>query len=244
MTVAMSTNILMNDNGVVLVGNNNIYSLLIDRGQNLVNQELNSSLNKALDMFGKQNHSKALVITGKGKFFSNGLDLDALSNEMIEEFWKVLARILVMDCRTVAAINGHAFGAGLFLALACDYRVMRTQKGYLNWPEVNLGMPLAIGFAELTKAKVKSHHVLREGVLTGKRYNSTDALNAGLIDDECPIEDLLNRSVSLARKGFPESLKAINFNPESFRRMKIELYNDAYHGLTTGKVDTFPTSRL
>eukprot|EP00547_Thalassionema_nitzschioides_P004284 CAMPEP_0194221778 /NCGR_PEP_ID=MMETSP0156-20130528/31335_1 /TAXON_ID=33649 /ORGANISM="Thalassionema nitzschioides, Strain L26-B" /LENGTH=242 /DNA_ID=CAMNT_0038952303 /DNA_START=85 /DNA_END=813 /DNA_ORIENTATION=+ len=238
-------NVLLDDNGIMLSRNNNIYMLIMGRGQNLVNNELVSSLNKALDMLEQQQqHSKALIITAKGKFFSNGLDLDALSNAMIEGFWKVLARILVMDCRTVAAINGHAFGAGLFLALACDYRVMRTQRGYINWPELNLGMPLSIGFAELTKAKVKSHRVLREGVLAGKRYDSADALEAGLVDKECPVEELLHCAQSLAIEGLPESLHITNFNPDSFRQMKIELYSDAYRSLTTHKVDTHPTSRL
>lgn len=239
-------NTLLDDNGVTLLEkDSNIYVLIMDRGPNLVNEELTSSLNKALDILEQQQQqSKALIVTAKGKFFSNGLDLDALSNDMIEGFWKVLARVLVMNCRTVAAINGHAFGAGLFLALACDYRVMRTQRGYINWPELNLGMPLSIGFAELTKAKVKSHEILREGVLTGKRYDSANALDAGLVDRECPIEELLNHAEVLAREGLPKNLKTTNFNPDSFRQMKIELYTDAYRSLTTDKVDTPPTSRL
>ena len=47
----------------------------------------------------------------------------------------------------VAAINGHAFGAGVFLALACDWRLMRTERGFLNFPELNLGMRLSKAFA-------------------------------------------------------------------------------------------------
>jgi enoyl-CoA hydratase/carnithine racemase len=78
----------------------------------------------------------------------------------------------------VAALNGHAFGAGLFMALACDYRAMRTERGFICFPELNLGdaclsllapmppaslnepaarsgMRLSKAFAELAKVRVE-----------------------------------------------------------------------------------------
>ena len=250
----MAPNPLFEDSGVTLTTSSNANGVLIltlDRKQNVFNPELIASLNAALDVVDENDHPKALVITGNGKFFSNGLDLAFLQsksteqvNEMIESAWRVLGRILVMDCRTVAAINGHAFGAGLFLALACDFRVMRTKRGYLNWPELNLGMRLAKGFAELTKAKVTDPKLLREGVLCGKRYSSSEALQRCLVDEECSIEDLLIKAEKIATAGFAENLKLQFFNPDSFQEMKIELYTDAYRALTLGKVDLLPQSRL
>lgn len=41
---------------------------------------------------------------------------------------------------TIAWINGHAFGAGVFLALAHDYRIQNPAKGFLCLPEVDMGM--------------------------------------------------------------------------------------------------------
>jgi len=155
-----------------------------------------------------------------------------------------LARLLVMDCRTVAAINGHAFGAGLFLALACDYRLMRTSRGYLCWPEANLGMRLDKGFSELTKAKVTDPAVVRDGVLTGKRYGSGTALKAKLIDAEYPMEHLEEQGTALAKQGLPENLGLRYFNPETYKIIKIELYVDAYRALTSGKFNALPESRL
>lgn len=73
---------------------------------------------------------------------------------------------------TVACINGHAYGAGLFLALICDYRIMRADRGkvvgdtqakntilmqmnhcpgFLCFPEVSLGLPLGPQFAAVAK---------------------------------------------------------------------------------------------
>jgi enoyl-CoA hydratase/carnithine racemase len=271
MTTAVPNTILFEDNGISLTAspatNNNtdnsrILTLLLDRATNVFNPSLVQSLELALSQVEQAEHPKALIITGKGKFFSNGLDLAFLQSLQshpskqqrnqqkqlfIESVWKVLARILVMDCRTVAAMNGHAYGAGLFLALACDFRIMRTNRGYLNWPEVNLGMPLGKGFAELTKAKVTGD-VIREGVLCGKRYSSGDALQSGVIDQECPMEELERHAEACAVAGLPANLKAQFFNPASFRQMKQELYSDAYQALVstsnTTSMTTGPASRL
>jgi len=235
-----------------------IYTIRMNRGPNVVNPEFVDALSTVIDQFETMDHPKSLIVTGGGgtgsdsKFFSNGLDLSFLtkSNEhekgkLIESFWKqILSRLLVMDCRTVAVINGHAFGAGLFIALGCDYRIMRTQRGYLCWPEINLGMRLAKGFSELTKAKITNHAIIREGVLTAKRYGSNDALSAGIIDHEYPTDELEHRGVLLAKAGLPKQLQLQNFNPTSYQQIKIELYSDAYRALTMAKYNSLPESRL
>mmetsp|Transcript_6372 Transcript_6372/g.9113 ORF Transcript_6372/g.9113 Transcript_6372/m.9113 type:complete len:122 (+) Transcript_6372:99-464(+) len=121
---------------------------------------------------------------------------------------------------------------------------MRTKRGFLNFPELNLGMRLGKGFAELSKAKITSPQVLREGVLTGKRYDSHSALKAGLVDGECSVEMLAERAESLALQGLPDELGAKFFDATSFQQMKMELYSDAYRTLTTAKVESLPESRL
>lgn len=245
-----SSSTLFDRNGILVKQDaSGIYTIVLDRFENRFNPRLTRDLSDALSLVENGVHPKALVITGKGKFFSNGLDIDWMTKyvsetpKMIEDVWGVLARILVLDCRTVAAINGHAFGAGLFLALACDFRIMRTERGFVNFPEVNLGMKLAKGFAELAKAKC-SKKTLREGVLTAKRYTSGEAVTAGLIDIECPLDKLEETARSVASAGFPESLKLANFNPKSFSKIKIELYTDAYRALTMGKASSLSHSRL
>ena len=196
--------------------------------------------------------------TTAAKFFSNGLDLEWMlqagnknssnnnnkkttdpTSQLIESFnSQILARLLILPFRTIAAINGHCIGAGLFLSLACDYRVMRTERGYIQWPEANLGMRLTKGFMELSKAKigtaastrriindnkevsldsrkgglvVDDHHVLREGILTAKRYTSTEAFHAGIIDVECNIDELYNVSFNLAKKGIARIIGGYEF---------------------------------
>ncbi|CAM9439514.1 unnamed protein product [Heterosigma akashiwo] len=244
--------ILYEDNGITLTAlPSNVLFLVLGRGQNVFNPALVSSLNASLDKVEEQEHPKALVITAEGKFYSNGLELEFLQSnsasqvgQFVESVWRLLSRILVIDCRTVAAINGHAIGAGLFLALACDYRIMCTERGILWWPELNLGIALRKGFAELTKAKVQDPRTLREGVLTGKRYSSSEALESGLIDLECPVKELLSQAEEMSEAGLPQNLGLANFSPKSFHRMKIEIYTDAFRALAYGQFDSPPQSRL
>ena len=158
---------LLDSDGVTLTDSEDgLLTLRLDRGQNVINPPMVSALEHAISCVEAAEHPKSLVVLGGPKFFSNGLDVTWMMNnssetpDMIQSFWRVLARILVLDCRTVAAISGHAYGAGIFLALACDWRVMRTERGFVNFPELNLGMRLSKPFAELTKAKLSPSTLL------------------------------------------------------------------------------------
>lgn len=232
---------------------NGVLTLLLNRGAFLIEPISIALLSDALAVVEKAAHPKVLVIIGSGKFFCNGLDVTWMqknpksSGEMVASFWRVLSRLMIMDCHTVCAINGHAFGAGLFMALACDWRIMRTEKGFLNWPEVNLGMSLSVAFAELSKAKM-SPAVLQVGVLTGKRFSSSEALAAGIIHKECDQEDLATQAAKLATSYLPTNLGLVNFDPAAFQRMKIELYTDACRALNglplDAPVSAVPLSKL
>jgi enoyl-CoA hydratase/carnithine racemase len=168
------------------------------------------------------------------------------TSKMIQDFNSlILARILTLPFRTIAAINGHCIGAGLFLALACDYRLMRTERGYIQWPEARLGMRMTKGFAELSKAKIDTHRVLREGLLTAKKYTSSEALEGGIIDAQYPIGELYREAFRWAMDGLPESgLSLEYFDPKTYTEMKIEMYTDAYRALRFGSVENLPYSRI
>jgi enoyl-CoA hydratase/carnithine racemase len=77
----------------------------------------------------------ALIITSVGKFFSNGNDLQWLKETgkpptaMAESLSVLLAKIATLPIPVVAAVNGHGFAGGCLLAMAADYRVMRSERG-------------------------------------------------------------------------------------------------------------------
>jgi enoyl-CoA hydratase/carnithine racemase len=91
---------------------------------------------------------------------------------------------------TVALVNGHCFGAGVFLAMACDYRVQNASKGFICLPEVDLGVPIPTSIAAMLRAKMPSLLVYRDAVIEGRRWSGEASLKAGLVDgiggmDQC-----------------------------------------------------------
>ncbi len=145
----------------------------------------------------------ALVTTGRGKFYSNGLDLDWLSEHLEEtapyvaRTQALLARVLTMGIITVASLNGHTFAAGGMLALAHDARVMRADRGYFCLPEVDIGIPFTPGMAALIQARL-SPSAAHEAMTTGRRYGGTDALAAGIVDEAVGEDAVLARAVARA----------------------------------------------
>jgi len=212
-----------------------IFVLRMNEGpdsQNRVNPNFITKFNAVLDKIENISDLKVLIITGEGKFFSNGLDLDYLSKNaqhvvpFMQSVWKLLARILVLPFPTIAAINGHAFGLGIFIALACDYRVMRSDRGYVCFPEVSLGLTLGEGLAALAKTKL-SANALRTGVLGGKRWNAEECIKDGVID-LITGQDCLHDAVK-----FGTPLIEVSMSKENMYNLKKELYGITYNTLST-----------
>jgi enoyl-CoA hydratase/carnithine racemase len=137
------------------------------------------------------------MITATGKFFSNGLDLESLQpsagewDSHVSAVESLFTRVLTLPVPTVCAINGHCFAAGAMLALACDYRVMRTSQGFFCIPAIDLKIPLTLGMTSLITAKLTPRAAL-DVMTTGWRYDAPAALEAGIVDAICDVEDLIS----------------------------------------------------
>jgi enoyl-CoA hydratase/carnithine racemase len=83
------------------------------------------------------------------------------------------------------------------LALACDARVMREDRGYLCLPEVDIGLPFTPGMTALLKARLTAA-AAREAMLTGRRYSAPQALDAGIIDAAVAEQHVLDAAVERA----------------------------------------------
>lgn len=175
----------------------------MDAGENRLNGPFVSALAAALD--DAADPGGPLVLTGTGRFFCNGLDLDWLGSAspgeadgMFRALSGVLAKLLRFPGATVAAINGHAFGAGAIIAAAADYRVQRADRGYFCFPEVDLGLSMSDEFDAVLRAKLPAGSVL-DALLTGRRYGGEDARAAGFVDAVAPEDSLVDTAVGLVR---------------------------------------------
>lgn len=184
--------------------------LRLTAGDNRFNPSSLAEIGAVLDEFEAADGPAALVITGDGKFFSNGLDLEWMASappgdmrDMLRDVHGLLARVLAFPAATVAAVNGHAFAAGAMLALACDARVMREDRGFVCLPEVDLGLSFTPGMTELLKARLPAATV-HEAMVTGRRYGGPYAVRAGIVDAAVPAGQVLavatERAAALAAK--------------------------------------------
>lgn len=172
-----------------------------------------------------------LVTIGGGKFYSNGLDLDWVLAHPDEvpgytaRVQALLARILTLPVPTVAAVTGHAFGAGAMFAMAHDWRVMRADRGYFCFPEVDIQIPFTPGMAALIQAKLTPRSAI-DAMTTGHRFPGPDALAAGLVDATAAETDMLDQAIAKVAhlKGKPAA---------TLGAIKSTMYADAVRHLTT-----------
>lgn len=145
-------------------------------------------------------NARGLITVGDGKFYSNGLDLDWLiangdrADWYVEQVQALFARTLTFPLPTAAAVNGHAFGAGAMLAIAHDFRIMRVDRGYYCFPEVDINIPFTPGMAALIQVKLSPRSALT-AMSTGRRYGATEALDAGLIDGTAPEGEIVGAAL-------------------------------------------------
>ncbi|BBX47707.1 enoyl-CoA hydratase-related protein [Mycobacterium cookii] len=148
--------------------------------------------------------AQGLVTTGGGKFYSNGLDLDWLMAHGDQTQWYVgrvqamLARFLTLPVPTAAAIVGHAFGAGAMLAVAHDFRVMRADRGFFCFPEVDIRIPFTPGMAALIQAKLSPQAAVAS-MTTGRRFGGDDAARLGIVDAVAGEDAVTAAAVDLLR---------------------------------------------
>lgn len=156
------------------------------------------TVNSLLDDVEK--NAQGLVTVGAGKFYSNGLDLGWLMANGEKAGWYVgqvqdlFNRVLTLGLPTVAAVNGHAFGAGAMLAIAHDYRVMRADRGYYCFPEVDINIPFTPGMAALIQAKLTPQTAIT-AMSTGHRYGGAEAEAAGLVDATASEAEIVNSAI-------------------------------------------------
>jgi enoyl-CoA hydratase/carnithine racemase len=173
-----------------------------------------------------------LVTTSAGKFYTNGLDLDWLTAHGEQHKWYVgrvhalLARVLTLPIPTAAAVGGHAFGAGAMLALAHDFRVMRADRGYFCFPEVDINIPFTPGMAALIQAKLAPHAAIAS-MTTGRRFGGGDAASIGIVDATAAEGAVTDAAVDLLS---PLSGK----NQETLGAIKQTMFAQAVEALAGG----------
>ena len=205
-----------------------VFVLAMDAGENRFRPEFTEAWQRALDEVEASPGPKALVSVGTGKFYSNGLDVEYMAAcgdipGYVATALALMKRLLVFPAYTVAAVNGHAFGAGAQVALAHDARLMRADRGYFCMPEIDMKAFLHPGMTALIQARLP-HQSAHELIVTGRRYGGPAALERRIVDELQSEAELLPRAVALAAEWAPKADPVMG-------RLKADLYPRALAAL-------------
>jgi enoyl-CoA hydratase/carnithine racemase len=201
-----------------------------------------------------------LVLTGSGRAFSAGADVNELrdrSPETVLAYYAdtgdVYERVAALPQPTLSAISGYCLGGGLELALATDFRIA-DETAVLGFPEASIGiLPSSGGTQRLTRLLGPGR--ARELMLLHDRVDAREALAVGLVTEVVPAGAALERALELAR-GLAElpplavslTKQAIDVMPESSRAAGILIERLAYGLLAQtddarGAADAFSRER-
>jgi enoyl-CoA hydratase/carnithine racemase len=156
-------------------------------GENRIGTGMVDAWNRTLDHIEAAGSVSAIVVSGEGRYWSTGLDLDevtSMSETGRRSFMRsvdiLLGRLMTLGVVTVAAINGHAYAAGGLLSLAHDYRIMRSDHGFFCLPSVDVGIPFSPGMSALVAAKLPqpARHDL---VVSCRRIGGLEAERSGVV---------------------------------------------------------------
>ncbi|EGF79329.1 hypothetical protein BATDEDRAFT_31993 [Batrachochytrium dendrobatidis JAM81] len=157
------------------------------------------------------------------KIYSNGLRLDIAMKVGYQYFYqyeRLLNKLLTFKLPTVAAITGHAFAGGLMFALAHDYRVMRSDRGFLCMNEVDMPGPLSPGMTSIIATKVPNAVTLRNILLQAHRFSADDALKNQMVDLVAPSSrETVAVAKDLARKWSSKALAG-----DVYTYLKTQMY--------------------
>jgi enoyl-CoA hydratase len=174
---------------------------------NALSRAVLDELDRTLSDLNGSREIGAIIITGAGKMFAAGADIQEISNidssrsgnELAGRGQMVFARIESMDKVVIAAINGlFCLGGGLELAMACHLRIA-GDRVRLGLPEVTLGIIPGFGGTQRLPRLVGVAKAL-ELILTGERVRAKEALEIGLVNQVVPDSEVLKRSRTLAKK--------------------------------------------
>ncbi|HXG63826.1 MAG TPA: enoyl-CoA hydratase-related protein [Blastocatellia bacterium] len=148
-----------------------------------------------------------IVIRGAGdKFFCAGANIKMLlsATKQFRYFFSLHGNETLMRLENtaklvIAAINGHAVGGGLEIALACDIRIAKKGPGMLGLPEINLGLLPGMGGTQRLPRIVGKAKAL-ELLTTGKTISVEEAQQIGLVNHVFEEENFFEKVMEYARQ--------------------------------------------
>jgi 2-(1,2-epoxy-1,2-dihydrophenyl)acetyl-CoA isomerase len=159
-------------------------------------------LQESINQF-EESEDSILILTGSGRAFCFGADFQEFQDrtelpELLALFQKLILQIYNCSKITIASLNGFATGAGLDLALACDFRVA-SDRVKLSEAYISMGL-VSDGGGSFFLSKMIGMQRALQLLATGDSLDAQTAYSLGLVLSVHPSEQLQNEAINLAQK--------------------------------------------
>ncbi|RQP12808.1 MAG: enoyl-CoA hydratase [Chryseobacterium sp.] len=198
----------MDFNNITIAIDGVIATITINRPESLnaLNAPTINELSEALSRLSDDSNIRVLILTGSGaKAFVAGADIKEFSDYSTAEaeamsrrgHEQLFDKIENLNKPVIAAINGFALGGGLELALACHIRYA-SENAKLGLPEVTLGLIPGYGGTQRLP-KLIGRGLANEMIFSAKMITAERAARIGLVNEVLPQEELLEKTMELAK---------------------------------------------
>jgi enoyl-CoA hydratase/carnithine racemase len=187
--------------------------------RNALSRAMADALEGALARLARADEVRAVVVAGRGRSFCAGADISEMPTlspaeaEALAARWqRIMDAFAALPQVTIAAVQGHALGGGLMLAIAQDLRVAEASARF-GLPEVTLGFNPGYGIARLLDIAGGAHG--RDLMLTARVVDAAEAFRMGLVTRVVPdgalgaAADEMAREVARSPRGGLAASKAI-----------------------------------
>src|SRR3954447_2039691 len=218
---------------VELAYHDNVATLTLNRPdkRNALSFQLLDELIVALDEIEKST-AQILILTGAGKAFCAGMDLEELKTltgkshaENVADSKKmarIFRRLYEFSKPTIAAVNGAAIAGGTGLATMCDFTIAVPEAKF-GYTEVRIGFVPAIVSSILVWQV--GHKIARDLLLTGRLFDAAEAYRYGLVNEVVDPDRLLTRAKEIAAQlgeNSPSSVRATKKLINSFLKQQLD----------------------
>ena len=196
-----------------------LLSIALNRPEvhNAFNEVMIAELQDAIDRSVREDRVRVVVLTGKGRSFCAGADLNWMRRVKDYSYEENLAEsrrladlmyaIYTLPVPTIARVNGAAIGGGTGLLAACDV-IIAAEVAKFSLSEVKLGLVPAVISPYVIRRVGESR--CRQLMLTGERFKADRAKRYGLVNTVAPVDDLddaVHKRVAQLLTSGPEALK-------------------------------------
>ncbi len=253
----------MSDRFVELTYEGGVATLTMDRPPlNVMNIEMMEQMNEAILKLRGRTDLKVLVIRGKGKAFSAGVDVADHTKDkvtrMLQVFHRIFESIRLLDVIAVAAVHGRALGGGFELAIGCNL-VVASESARFALPEIKLGVFPPLACVVLPRAAPRRKAM--EWILMGDEITAQELSAYGLVNRVVPddrfdeeLSTLVGKITSksgpvltLAKRAQTESYYAAYeealYKAENLYLRELMALEDAHEGIRAFMEKRAPTWR-